>query len=450
MPPLAQLAIPPRAGGTLPRAIGSLAATAIVVGSIIGSGIFLVPHNVAQHVGSVGSLYTVWVLGGVLSLAGALSLAELGAAIPEAGGIYVYLRQAYGKLIGFLYGWAMLMVVETGGIATLAVAFSIYSATLFALSPFQQKLIACAVIALLTAVNITGVRKGAAVQVIFMFAKLLGLATIIAFAFASRGFTALQGSQALPTPTTTYGSFGIALVGVLWAYHGWHHLAYAAGEVNDPSRVLPRSFLLGTALVVIVYLSANAAYLHVLSLPALAEHQRVAAKAMEVLAGPWGVTLVSAMILCSIFGALNGNILGGARVLYAMARDGSFFSAVGRVHPRFATPATALIIQGIWAMVLAASGTYEQLYTYVIFAAWIFYAAATAAVIVLRRHQPELPRPYRVWGYPLVPIAFSVGATLIVVNTLWQTTRESLIGLSLVLAGIPIYFVWNKLTNRPA
>ncbi len=432
----------------LPRAIGPLASTAMVVGTIIGSGIFLVPHNVALHVASARSLYLVWVVGGVLSLAGALSLAELCAATPEAGGIYVYLRQAYGKLVAFLYGWAMLTVVETGAIATLAVAFSIYSAAFLPLSPLQRKVIACGVIALLTGVNVAGVRKGATVQVIFMFAKLFGLAVIIVLAVLSRGVTPLAGSQGLPTAHTTFGSFGVALVGVLWAYHGWHHLSYAAGEVKDPARVLPRSFLLGTGLVVFVYLAANFAYLRVLPLGALAEHQRVAAKAMELLAGPRGALLVSALILCSIFGSLNGNILGGARVLFAMARDRSFFSAVGYVHEKWETPAVALILQGVWAMILAASGSYEQLYTYVIFAAWLFYSAATGAVIILRRRMPQLPRPYRVWGYPVVPLAFSVAAMAIVANTLARTTHESLIGLALVMAGIPVYFAWTRLAKR--
>jgi APA family basic amino acid/polyamine antiporter len=421
-----------------------------VVGTIIGSGIFLVPHNVALHVGSVSSLYLVWIVGGILSLAGALSLAELGAASPEAGGIYVYLRDAYGKLVGFLYGWATLAVIETGGVATLAVAFSIYSSALFHFTPFAQKVIACGVIALLTAVNIAGVRKGAAVQVVFMFAKLLGLGIIIVIAVFTTGIQPLAGSQGLPTPVTTFGSFGVALVGVLWAYHGWHHLSHAAGEVKDPGRVLPRSYLLGTGLVVFVYLAANFAYLRVLSPAALAENQRVAHKAMEILTGPVGATLVSGMILCSIFGALNGNILGGARVLYAMARDGSFFSAVGRVHPRFETPAVALVLQSVWAMVLAASGTYEQLYTYVIFAAWIFYSASTVAVVILRRKFPQLGRPYRVWGYPLVPLAFSVAALAIVANTLVRSPRESFIGLGLVLVGIPIYFAWTRLSGRPS
>lgn len=441
-------AIPARA--TLPRAIGSLAATALVVGTIIGSGIFLVPHNVALRVGSAESLMLVWIVGGVLSLAGALSLAELGAASPEAGGIYVYLRDAYGRLTAFLYGWAALAVIETGGVATLGVAFSIYSASFFHVTVLEQRFIACGVIALLTAVNIAGVKKGAAVQVVFMFAKLLGLGIIITFAVFASGIQPLSGTQSLPTPTTTIGSFGVALVGVLWAYHGWHHLSYAAGEVKDPARVLPRSFLWGSAIVLFVYLAANFAYLRVLSLEALAENPRVAHKAMEILVGPFGAKLVSAMILCSIFGALNGNILSGARVLFAMARDGMFFSAVGRVHKQFQTPAVALTLQGIWAMVLAASGTYEQLYTYVIFAAWLFYSAAILAVIVLRRRTPHLNRPYRVWGYPALPIAFSVAALMIVINTMIRSPRESFIGLGLVVAGIPLYYAWTRLARGAA
>jgi len=435
---------------SLPRAIGPLASTALVVGTIIGSGIFLVPHNVAQHVGSVGSLYLVWAVGGILSLAGALSLAELGAATPEAGGIYVYLRQAYGKLIAFLYGWAMLLVVESGGIATLAVAFSIYSANFFPFTPLQQKVVATGVIALLTVVNILGVRKGAAVQTIFMFAKLAGLAIIVGFALFSSGIQQVPSPLPLPTEHTSLSSFGVALVGVLWAYHGWHHLSYAAGEVKNPGHVLPRSFLVGMLVVILVYFSANFAYLRVLSLGALAEHQRVAARAMEVLTGPRGAALVSALILCSIFGALNGNILGGARVLYAMARDGVFFAAVGRVHSRYETPALALVIQGVWAAVLATSGTYEQLYTYVIFTAWVFYAGAILAVVLLRRRLPHLERPYRVWGYPFLPLAFSAAALIIVANTLFRSPRESIVGLALVLAGVPIFFAWRRLAGRPS
>jgi basic amino acid/polyamine antiporter, APA family len=429
---------------SLPRAVGFLGSTAIVVGTIIGSGIFLVPHDVAQQVGSVRALMLVWIIGGVLALGGALSLAELGAATPEAGGVYVYLRQAYGKLFAFLYGWAALLVIESGSVATLAVAFSIYAAAFLPFSSFQQKMISAGVIAVLSIVNIAGVRKGAAVQTIFMIAKLAGLAIIMGFAFFG-SVTPAAATSPLPTPHTTFSTFGIALIGVLWAYQGWHMLSYAAGEVRDPSRILPRSYFVGTTVIVAVYLVANLAYLRVLPLAALAEHQRVAADVMTLLAGPRGSAFVSALILCSIFGSLNGNVLGGARVYFAMARDGLFFKSVGRIHPRFETPAVAIIVQGVWSAILAASGSYKQLYTYVIFTGWIFYGAAVLAVIVVRRKQPQLARPYRVWGYPLLPVAFALASLVIVASTLVGSPKESGIGLALVLAGVPIYFVWNRL-----
>ena len=440
----------PQTRQDLPRVIGSLGSTALVVGTIIGSGIFLIPHDVATQVGSVTSMMLVWIVGGVLSLAGALSLGELGAATPEAGGVYVYLRQAYGKLFAFLYGWAALAVIESGGIATLAVAFSIYSRSFLPLTLLQQKLVASAVIAVLTVVNVLGVRKGTAVQTVFTFAKLAGLAVIIGFAVFFQGERASAASLTLPMPHTTLSTFGVALIGVLWAYHGWHHLAYAAGEVRNPERVLPRSYLVGTLLVVAVYLAANLAYLRVLPLPTLASdpYQPVAARTMEILWGPRGAAFVSALILCSIFGALNGNILGGARAYFAMARDGVFFAAVGRVHPRFETPALAIGVQGAWAILLAISGTYKQLYTYVIFTAWIFYAAAILAVVILRHRRPDLHRPYRVWGYPVLPVAFSLAALAIVGNTLVRSPRESSMGLGLVLVGIPLYFAWQALAGK--
>ena len=428
----------------LPRAIGYLDSTAIVVGTIIGSGIFLVPHNVAMHVGTPGSLFAVWVVGGLLSLAGALSLAELGAALPEAGGVYVYLREAYGKSLAFLYGWGMLVVIHSGSVATLAVAFGIYSGAFLPLGPLERKLLAAAVVAVLTAVNVLGVRPGSAVQTLFTFTKLAGLVIIVASAVFVRGVRPLTASLPLPTPRTTVSSFGVALIGVLWAYEGWHMLSFTAGEVKNPARVLPRSFFLGTVLVVLSYLSANLAYLRVLTLPALAQHQRVAATAMEILAGPRGRLFVSALILCSIFGALNGTILTGPRAYFAMARDGVFFSSVGRVHPRFHTPAVAVLLQGALSIVLAVSGTYEQLFTYVIFSAWIFYGAAVMAVLVLRRQRPSLERPYRIWGSPFLPIVFALAALGIVVNTMLTKPRESGFGLGIILLGLPIYFAWRR------
>jgi APA family basic amino acid/polyamine antiporter len=429
---------------SLPRVIGGAGSISLVVGTVIGSGIFLVPHNVALEVGSVRPLLLVWVVGGVLALAGALSLAELGAAIPEAGGVYIYLREAYGKLPAFLYGWGMLLVIESGSVATLAVAFGIYAGSLLPLTPFDEKLVGCGTVAVLTGINIIGAREGSAVQTVFTAAKLLGLATIMGFALSIHRIAHQPALTHWPTPHTTFSSFGVALIGVLWAYEGWHMLSFSAGEVKDPGRNLPRSYLVGMLVVVTAYLGANLAYLRVLSLPALIQHQRVAARAMEVLAGPGGMAFVSGLILCSIFGAINGNMLAGPRAYFAMARDGLFFSSVGRVHSRYHTPAFAILLQGIWAIVLTASGSYQQLYTYVIFSGWIFYAAAVLSVIVLRKRKPSLDRPYCVWGYPVLPVVFSVAALAIVLNTVAREPGEALIGLSLILIGIPIYLVWTR------
>jgi basic amino acid/polyamine antiporter, APA family len=429
---------------SLPRVIGGAGSTALVVGTVIGSGIFLVPHNVALEVGSVRSMLLVWVVGGALALAGALSLAELGAAMPEAGGVYVYLREAYGQLPAFLYGWGMLLVIESGSVATLAVAFGIYAGSLLPLTPLDEKLIGCGVVALLTAVNIVGAREGSAVQTAFTAAKLLGLMTIMGFAVLVRGAGHPARVANVVSSHTSLSSFGVALVGVLWAYEGWHMLSFSAGEVRNPGRLLPRSYFIGMLIVVTAYLGANLAYVRVLSLPTLIEHQRVAARAMEVLAGRGGMAFVSGLILCSIFGAINGNMLAGPRAYFAMARDGLFFPSVGRIHSRYYTPAVAILLQGLWSIVLAASGSYQQLYTYVIFTGWIFYAAAVSSVIVLRRQKPLLARPYRVWGYPVLPVAFSVAALALVLNTVARQPGEALIGLSLILIGIPIYLVWTR------
>ena len=427
----------------LPREIGIWGSTAIVVGTIIGSGIFLVPHNVATQVGSVFSLYLVWIVGGALALAGALSLAELGAAMPEAGGIYVYLREAYGKLVAFLYGWGSLLVIDAGSAATLGVAFGIYAAGFVPLSPIEQKVLAGFVIAVLTVINILGVKKGTAVQTIFTIAKVGGLVIIIGCAIFLPPLAPAVAAHPLPTPHTTISSFGVALVGVLWAYQGWHQLSYTAGEVKNPSKLLPIGFFLGTAIIIAVYLAANAAYLHVLPLPVMAEHERVAETAMEFLIGPRGARFVSALILCSIFGALNGTILTSARVYYAMARDGVLFKGVARIHPRFQTPAVALLVLGGWSTILSSIGSFKQLYTYVIFAMWIFSAAAIAGVFILRRRLPDLHRPYKVWGYPILPMAFILAALAIVANTLVSKPLESVIGLGIILLGVPIYYAWK-------
>jgi len=429
------------------RVIGFPGSVSIVAGTIIGSGIFLVPHNMALVLHSPSALLSVWVIGGTLALAGALSLAELGAAIPQSGGVYVYLREAFGRLPAFLYGWGLFLVMQSGSIATLAVAFGIYSAAFLPVGPAGQKWIACGLVAILTGVNIIGTRQGSWVQTAFTIAKLAGLALLIVCGVFYRAPGRSLGLTLTISSNAGLSAWGVALIGVLWGYEGWHMLSFTAGEVRNPARNLPRSYLLGTAIVVATYLLANVAYLRVLSLNGLALHQRVAAQTMEQIAGARGALFVSALILCSIFGATNGTILTGPRVYFAMAEDGLFFPAAGKLHPRFGTPALAIAIQGIWSMALAASGSYEQLYTYVIFCAWIFYGLAVAGLIVLRRRRPELERPYKVWGYPALPALFCLSAILVAWSTLRARPHESLVGIAIILAGAPVYFTLRRFSR---
>jgi basic amino acid/polyamine antiporter, APA family len=428
----------------LSRIIGYPGSIAIVVGTIIGSGIFLVPHNMALELGSPGSLLAVWIVGGALALAGALSLGELGAAMPHAGGVYVYLREAFGPLPAFLYGWGLLLVMQSGSIATLAVGFGIYSGAFLPVGEAGQKWVACGLVVFLTGVNILGTRQSSWVQTTFTVAKLSGLAVLIGAAVFYHPAVSGLGSSAPISAKSGVGAWGVAVVGVLWAYEGWHMLSFTAGEVRNPGRILPRSYLVGTVVVIAAYLLANVAYLKVLGMAGLMRYPRVAAETMQVIAGPRGALFVSALILCSIFGATNGTILTGPRVYYAMAEDKLFFRAARNLHPRFRTPALAIAIQGAWSVALAASGSYEQLYTYVIFSAWIFYGMAVAGLIVLRRRAPQLERPYRVWGYPALPALFCVAALLVAISTLWERPLESVGGIAVILAGAPIYFLLRK------
>jgi APA family basic amino acid/polyamine antiporter len=419
----------------------------IVVGSVIGSGIFLVPSEIAARVGSVELMLAVWIAAGVLSLAGALAYAELGAALPGAGGLYVYLREAWGPAVAFLYGWALFLVIHSGSMATLAVAFSIYLGYLMPLGFWGGKLASAACILALTAVNVIGVKAGAVVQNLFGVLKVAGLLGLVLVAFLHG--PAQESASAL-TPGTGVGfaalasGFGLAMVAALWAYEGWHLVTFSAGEFTRPQRNVPVSLAVGTASVGALYLLTNFAYLRVFSLPRIASAERVAAEVAHAAAGPTGASLIAAAIVISIFGATNGLLLTGPRVYYAMARDGLFFSAAGRVDPRFATPAPAILIQGLWATGLAMVGTFAQLFTYVIFTGWIFYGLGAAGVIRLRQKRPELDRPYRTFGYPVLPLLFVVAAAALVANTLAQNVGPSSAGLALVAAGLPVYWFWKR------
>ncbi|HET7295586.1 MAG TPA: amino acid permease [Gemmatimonadales bacterium] len=425
----------------------------IVVGTTIGSGIFTVPGAVLrQSGGDLGVALVVWVVGSVLALLGALTFGELGAMLPDAGGSYVYVRESFGALPAFLLGWTLFLAINTGSTATLAVAFANYLAELVPLTPLTHKLAGVAMIAAVTAVNIRGVRQAATVQ---NWSTALKVGAILALAGA--GFALGSGyhradTHAFMTPLSpgSLSSAGIALLGVLWAYEGWQNVTNSAGEAADPQRTFARGIGLGAAALVAIYLIANAGYVAVLGAPGVAATDRVAADAVRVLFGPAAAKLVTLVILVSIFSAANGLALTGPRMYFAMARDGLFFRSLSHVHPRFGTPALAVAASAVWATLLAVSGTFEQLFTYVVFASWMFAALAAASVFVLRRRRPDAPRPFRVPGYPVTPGLFIAAAVAIVGNTIVGRPAQALIGLGIVATGVPAYLVWRWLARRPA
>ncbi len=426
----------------LPRKLSVLDSAAIVVGTVIGSAIFIVPSSVAESLHTAPSFLGVWVFTGILSFFGALAYAELGAMMPSTGGQYVYLREAYGPLPAFLCGWAFFLVIQSGSIATLAAGFSIYLSYFVPLGTASAKLVSVALILTLTFINYRGVRQGAMVQNIFTLLKLSGLAILVSSAL----FWTRAGAPgaAVPPAPLTFGSFGVAMIACLWAYEGWNCISFVAGEVLRPQRNIPLALALGVATIMAIYLSANLAYMRILPLEEIAETPRVAATVAERSLGPLGASFVSLTILLSIVGSANGNILTAARVYFAQARDGLFFSKVAEIHPRFETPGFSLVFQGVWASILAASGSYERLFSYVIFAAWIFYGMTVAGVLILRRKAPDRERPYRMWGYPVTPILFAAVSFWFVGNTLVTTPVTSLIGLAVIGSGIPVYYYWRR------
>jgi amino acid transporter len=446
----------------LRRDLGYWGAVAVVVGTVIGSGIFAVPKAMVLHVGSPGQVFVVWIFGGLLSLFGALTYAELAAAMPEAGGEYVYLRTAYGPFFGFLYGWTQAWVAKSGSIATLATLFFYYLAT-FApalervwftiqlpigpgggpLEVRQGQLCAMAVILILGFVNLFGVRVGGGIQIAVTILKVgLILAVVVI------GMTATVGSVSnYSTSVRSAGGwtgFFAALVAALWAYDGWNNVSMIASEVKNPSKNLPKALIGGVLLVIAIYLLTNLAYFYVLPAADVAKSDRVAADMMFRVLGQPGAAAVSLAAMISIFAALNGSILSGSRVPYALAKDGLFFSACAKVHPGYSTPSNSIVLLTVWSSVLVLTGRYEELYTLVIFPSWILYAMATASVIVLRRTHPEMARPYKTIGYPIVPILFVLVAVALIVSTLFKSPRESILGLGIIAVGIPFYLHWRR------
>jgi APA family basic amino acid/polyamine antiporter len=442
----------------LKRALGIWAAISIVVGTVIGSGIFRVPQSMVLAVGSVPLVFLVWIAGGALSLAGALTYAELAAAMPGAGGEYVYLSEAYGPVWGFLYSWTQMWVAKSGSIATLATAFFEYTAYFvpqfekiwFTIGPFPIKygqIFALVLILILGGINYTGVRIGGDVQVAVTAVKVALIALVILagllYSQPVGAASAAPGIEATSSQSL-FAGFIAALVAALWAYDGWNNVGMVASEVRNPQRNLPIALIGGTAGVIAIYILANWAYFKVLSPAEVGAHKLVAAEMMQRIAGHKGAAAVSLAAMISIFAALNGSILTGARVPYAAARDGLFFASAARVHPSFQTPGVSILMLSAWSAVLILSGKYDDLLEFVIFGSWILYAMATASVFVLRRKRPDLPRPYRTLGYPVIPLLFLAGATILEVTTLWTKPGRSIAGIVLILLGLPFYFYWSR------
>jgi APA family basic amino acid/polyamine antiporter len=453
----------------LQRTLGFWTAAAVVVGTVIGSGIFLVPSDMARAVGSPSLVFAAWIVGGVLSLFGALTYAELAAAMPRAGGEYVYLKEAYGPLLGFVQGWMNTMVGFSASIAAKAAALYTYFAIFFPgfrhvfytldvpigpnggpLELQYGQLFGVAIVVLLTVLNAIGVRVGGGVQVATTALKIALIAGIIVVGLSSsRGdFGNLDTSMAA-APGGAAGFFA-ALVAALWAYDGWSNAAMLGADVHQPGRNLPRVLILGTGAVIVVYLLTNLAYFAVLTVSEAGANQTVAAAMMQRAVGPAGGAIVAVAAIVSIFASLNGSLLSGSRVPYAMARGGLFFEAMGHIHPRFGTPAASLALLCVWSSILLLSGRFDQLYRMVIFTSWIFYALTAAGAIVLRYKRPDLVRPYRIWGYPWVPGLFVIVAIALLYSTLVTYPGDSLRGLILIAIALPFYFYWRRPARRAA
>ena len=431
------------------RVLGLWQTTSIAMGVMIGTAIFLVPSDVTRQVGSPGPALAVWVGGGLLSLFGALSFAELAGMMPQAGGQYVYLREAYGSLVSFLCGWSFFLAAQSGGISVLAVGFAEYLGEFVPLSTWELRAAAAASIVVFTFINYLGVKEGGRVQSLLTGVKVGALVALILLGYLLVHGPVAGAGNLPPRPGSSFlASFGVAMVGVLWAYEGWNTCTFAAGEVRNPQRDVPRALILGTLAVIALYVGLNLVYYRVLTVPEVAASSRVGADAAVRIFGRTGSQLVALLSIISTLGSLTGRILAAPRVYYAMAKDGIFFRWCAAVHPRFHTPHLALLFQGVWGILLVVMGTYEQLFTYVIFAAWVFYALTGFAVIVLRRTQPNVARPYRVFGYPWVPIAFVLTSTWFIVNTLVEKPVESGLGAIMVALGVPVYLVWRRRANR--
>ena len=455
----------PKRHHELHRALGPLTSGAILAGTVIGTGIFLVPSTMARETGSLAGVFAVWCFGALLTLCGAFAYAELGSSLPEAGGEYAFLRRAYGPLWGFLYGWQQIVIGRTGSIAAMGLAASLFLGYFlgglleqdvltwghFAISGLQCVAILC--ILLLTFINLFGIAKGGNLQSVLTAIKIGAILALVALAFTSN-----QGSWQnfwvdTPKPSRTLAAelsaYGAALAAALWAYDGWNNLTLVSGEIRDPHRTIPRVLITGILAVAVIYMLANLAYFHVLPFQEVQNSQRVAQDVATRLLGSVGGQALTLAAVVSTLAALNGSILSGARIFFAMSRDGLFFRGLSALHPLHRTPVRALLFQGLFASALILllghdKAAFERMLDYALFGTWGFYGLTSLAVIVLRYRHPELPRPYLTTGYPWVPLIFSAVALLFCISIATRRPEESLMGVLFLLAGLPFYSYWRR------
>lgn len=444
--------------GKLERTLRTRDLAVICVGTVIGSGIFIVPATVLRQTGGDPTVaLVVWIIAGVLSLLGALTYGELGAMQPEAGGLYVYMRDGFGRALAFLYGWTLFFVIASGSIATLAVAATGYLGQLVPLPGPMPTVAALAMIFAVMCINVYGTRSSTSVQT-WMTAFKVGAIVLLSIALiaygdpeaaAAAGAVTAAGAEAASSVASTsmLAAAGIAVIAVLWAYEGWQYVTFSAGETINPQKAFPLGITIGTVILIGIYCIANIGYVSALGAEGAAQSDSIAATAATYALGSGAGKVITVAVLVSMFSAANGLVLTAPRVFFAMARDGVFFRKLALIHPTFGTPAIAVVATCLWAMLLAASGTFEQLLTYVVFTGWIFYALGAATIFVFRRRNPDASRPFRVPGYPITPLLFVAASSAIVVNAVLTQTGRALLGVAVVLTGVPAYFVWQS--RRP-
>ena len=439
----------------LARVLGFRDLTLLTIGSVIGSGIFLVPGGVLEQSGGrIGPAMMVWLVGGVLSLLGALTYGELSAVNPKAGGIYVHLHECFGPLPAFMFGWTLFFAMNGGTVATLAVAFSTTLSQMIPLSPEMSKVVAVSMIVVLTLVNIKGTRESADLQNWTTGIK-VGALLVMSVALLALGNGFSSSTEAV-WPAEFSGSlasgFGLAMISVLWAYEGWQYVTFSAGEVINPQRNYPRALFVGTGILIGIYLLANLAYIAALGPGGVVNSESVAAESLTTVVNATAAKMITIAIAISVFSAANSNVLTCPRVYFAMANDGLFFRKLAEVHPRFGTPAIAIVAGSLWAAILSLAGNFTELLTYVVFCGWIFYGLAAATIFVYRKRLPDAQLPYRVPGYPLTPLLFIIAAIVLVANTLVNNLREhpkqTMYALGSIVLGFPVYFIWRNRNSR--